>query len=64
LGHTLEEVLLSKYTTLEPWFRVCISKEPYQSVMDTWQPLAKSRFKPELREFLTTKNLDYKRLLQ
>jgi hypothetical protein len=62
-GFSEEETLLTSWIDFDPWFRICYTKTPYDSIKKRWLTEAKKQYDRELREFLVSKNLDYTRLL-
>ena len=58
--------LLDDKLNLEPWFRICITKEPIKEVIDKYKDDALEVYErsKKLRQFLAEKNLDYTRFKQ
>jgi hypothetical protein len=61
-GRTVEEALMDKHIDFEPWFRICVTKEPIKEIIDKYQGSARLNLTEKLKEFLRSKNLDYTRI--
>lgn len=64
LGFTEEEILRSMTFQFTPWFRLCYSKEPIPKLManNALRKKARAEFNDELKTFLISKKMDYKRI--
>jgi len=58
--------LMDDKLNLEPWFRICITKEPVKEVIDKYKDDALEVYErsKRLREFLAEKKLDHTRFTQ
>ncbi len=59
---TTEKALMDDDINFHPWFRICITKEPVQEIIDKYREAAAEEMTPKLLAFLKKKNLDYKRI--
>lgn len=59
---TVEAALMDDDIKFHPWFRICITKEPIDKVIDKYIAEAQELFNNQLKQFLISKNLDYKRI--
>lgn len=63
LGRKVEWILNCKDLDFAPWFRICITEKPIQEIIDNYKPAAKQDYSEELRDFLISKKLDYRRII-
>lgn len=61
-GRSVEDALMHDGLDLQPWFRICITKEPIPEVIQRYRAEAKAMLTPKLKNFLKSKNLDYTRI--
>lgn len=61
-GRSVERALMHDGLDFEPWFRICITKEPILEVIQKYREEAKKLLTPKLKKFLDSKKLDYKRI--
>lgn len=63
LGRDVEWILNCVDFDFPAWFRICITKEPIQSVIDNYQQVARDEYTLTLRDFLLSKDLEYRRII-
>ena len=64
LGRKIEWILNCKDFDFPAWFRICITKEPIQEIIDNYKPAAKQEYSEALRNFLISKGLEYRRIIE
>jgi len=63
LGRAVEWILNCKDFDFPPWFRICITKDPIPEVIKNYRAAALQQYTGDLRDFLISKKLDYRRIL-
>lgn len=63
LGRKVEWILNCKDLDFPAWFRICITQHPVKEVIDNYKPAAKQEYCEKLRDFLISKKLDYRRII-
>jgi len=58
----VEDALMDDDLKFQPWFRICITKQPIEEVLDKYCAEAVEQMTPKLKQFLIDKKLDYKRI--
>lgn len=62
LGRSLDWILSCGDLPFPAWFRICITKEPISSIVDSFKELAQQEMDDNLKSFLIKNNFDYKRI--
>lgn len=59
---TVEQALMDDDLKFQPWFRICITKEPVKEIIDKYKEEAKEDMNAPLRAFLIERKLDVTRI--
>lgn len=58
----VEVALMDDDLNFHPWFRICITKEPVEEIIEKYGEQAREEMNPRLKAFLEMKKLDPKRI--
>jgi hypothetical protein len=58
----VEAILMSDNLDFQPWFRICITTDPNQNIINKYGKKAKQYLTPEIINFAKRQKLDYTRL--